>query len=1143
MFRPTKKQQEVLDIKHKNIAVSASAGSGKTSVMIEKIADYITKDEIQIKNLLVVTFTNSASVEMKERLSNKLAELIAKEKDQSRKKFLIKQVEDLENADICTIDKFCLNVLRKYYYLLDLDGNFNILEETEEQKLKIRAFDLCVKNLTHKNPTLVNELCDAFLESRSLQNLKTLVENFVMYLSIQEDRENFLQNVLFCLYDFPISENAIYKQSVKELQRQCAVCATRFKISMAENISVPKVQEALSENLKICEQIATMPTQAVHNFCGNVKVFTLGNVSKGVENKEEIVKSINILQNAINEYDKVFCLDFTLDELQRQAIQSKDLVEKLVLFIDEYQCILLNLKKENNAFTFADIEYFAYKLLKILEIQQTFVQDIDLIFVDEYQDVNKLQERLISQIAKQNNLFVVGDIKQSIYAFRLSEPKYFEYKIKDYASEQNKDSEQKNLNENFRSDKDILDFINLIFEKIMTIQNSNLDYKNTSMLEGKNSFTNNQNLPKVDINLVLLDEEEKQKNNIYSVQNHNDTELQKQKIEKEAQLIANKVAQYVGTKITDKDGKTYEINYRDIAVLFRSKKELYEAVLEKLKELNIPVNASFNADIYSSYECKFLCNFMSTILSIYDDFALSGVLSFPCMNISSQEMLDIATIDSETSTFCNKAIKYSLEKSDELSDKLRDLFDFVAEMKKFAVSHNLYELTCEIIKKYDLENLLSTLPNGKIYKNNLKRFLQSLNANPNQSLAELVSFVQCKNAVKKDVSIGGDENSVSLMTIHKSKGLEYRVVILANSGASLSKHNSASLVLSDCGVGADCVDYEKRIKIPTFIKKHINSLEKLKQYQEEKRLLYVALTRAKNFLITTGTIKNNFLEKYKNYVDVNGDSYLYLILCALNDFELVKLINDRELDKPEIHTSFKIISEVESGEISKKVKIFGCKNDALVQNFSSYFTSKYPYKSSLNISAKSSVSAILMKSHEKECFNPEPVKLQVDEHIVTSNEIGTSYHKCLELLDFKKQVSICDAEQSICEAKRLGFDVSEVRAELLVSAYEKISSIISDGCKIRKEQSFVFKTPYNAIYDCEINDEVLVQGVIDLLIIEQNKISVIDYKNTKIKDVDKLKQRYAKQLELYALAVKLGFNIENVQTYIYNIQTTDLIKL
>ena len=435
MAFPTKKQQEILDILDKNIVVSASAGSGKTSIMIERIANFISNFQVPIKEMLVVTFTNSAAAEMKERLVNKLAQKIEEEKDYSKKAFLISQAEDIDSANICTIDKFCISILQKYYYLLGLDGNFNIIEDIENEKLKNRAFDNAIKKLRKENPILIDELCDAFLEHRQTTKLKELADKILFYLSVQEDRVEYLQKTLFCLYTLPIEKNSIYANAIAKVADVVEHNSYTFERYIDLNIEHVKTANLLQLYKKFFNDFKNAKLNEKHAIISSFAVIKLGN--KKAENPDEIKQSIYAIETALNEYKDIFNPQFTLKELEEQLKNSKILIEKLMQFVTLYEKNLLDYKKENNSFTFADIEYFAYEILKKDEVKNTLTDEISLIFVDEYQDVNKLQEHLISQIAKKNNLFLVGDIKQSIYGFRLSDPRFFEQKLIEYASKEN----------------------------------------------------------------------------------------------------------------------------------------------------------------------------------------------------------------------------------------------------------------------------------------------------------------------------------------------------------------------------------------------------------------------------------------------------------------------------------------------------------------------------------------------------------------------------------------------------------------------------------------------------------------------------------------------------------------------------------
>ena len=1140
MAFPTKKQQEILDILDKNIVVSASAGSGKTSIMIERIANFISNFQVPIKEMLVVTFTNSAAAEMKERLVNKLAQKIEEEKDYSKKAFLISQAEDIDSANICTIDKFCISILQKYYYLLGLDGNFNIIEDIENEKLKNRAFDNAIKKLRKENPILIDELCDAFLEHRQTTKLKELADKILFYLSVQEDRVEYLQKTLFCLYTLPIEKNSIYANAIAKVADVVERNSHTFERYIDLNIEHEKTANLLQLYKKFFNDFKNAKLNEKHAIISSFAVIKLGN--KKAENPDEIKNSIYEIENTLNEYKDIFNPQFTLKELEEQLKNSKSLIEKLMQFVTLYEKNLLDYKKENNSFTFADIEYFAYEILKKDEVKNTLTDEISLIFVDEYQDVNKLQEHLISQIAKKNNLFLVGDIKQSIYGFRLSDPRFFEQKLIEYASKENIYSEQKNLNENFRSDKDILDFVNLIFKKCMTAEKSGVDYANTSLLVGSTKFENNYHYPKICVDIGQESEEDDNTlTEVYSVKNHDTSKKQTKNIELEAEIIVQNVLNYAKTKIQNKDGVYEQVEFKDIAILFRSKKALYRRVGELLKENNIPVNMSFKDDIYNSVETRFLCNFLFVIQNLYDDIAFASILSFPCMQISDIDLLKISEISNEKN-FIQKCITYSKEKDDELGIKLKDLFAFIQELKIYSLSNSVYNIFCKIIQKYDLENWLYALPNGRTYIGNLKRVLSSVSANNGQNLIEYVNFLKNKSSINKDISVGGEENSVNLMTIHASKGLEFKVVILASTLSNLKTTNNDTILLTEKGAGADFLDVENKTKSFTFVKKFLRSQIKVKSFEEEKRLLYVALTRAKNILIVTGLDTKGFLKK-DNLLKEDTYNYMSLVLLALQKDELEKLKQDGIYEKKDINARFRIIKETNLMQEEKDIVIFGKSDKNLSKYFLDYFNHKYAFNDAINISAKSSVSSLLKDDEAYVSFNLQPKKLELDEHMVSTTEIGSAYHKCFELIDFSKNVELTDVEKVVEQVKFLGFDTDNIDKQKIFEGCVKLGKIIQKNAHIKKEQPFIMNVPYDSVCDSIVHDEVLVQGVIDLLIIDETSVKIVDYKNTKIRDNKKLIDIYKKQLELYAMATKYSLDVQKIEAYLYNIQTSELLKV
>ena len=1149
MAFPTQNQRKILDAGNVNIAVSASAGSGKTTIMVERIANFISQKQVPVKNMLIVTFTNSASAEMKERLQNKLAKDIAEEQNLNKRRFLIKQAENIENANICTIDKFCINVLRKFYYLLDIDGNFEILDDIEHEKLKTRAFNMVLNQTNAKNGEKLQLICDMFLEKRNFDHLKALVNSIFNYVEIQEDREKFLNEDVFSLYNKNILKSSYYLTYVEDIKDYCEQNIHRLKMFISTNEENDKTYKMLKNYETISMQLTKSNISEFHNILANVTLETLGN--KRAEMKDEIRLYIETFKKFVKNYDEVFSLKKTIKELDIQVQKSKEMLFLLIDFVKSYAEKLFELKTQNSVYSFADIEYMAYKILKNSDVKELFTEEIELIFVDEYQDVNKLQEYLINQIARLNNLFLVGDIKQSIYGFRLSEPKYFEQKLEQFEDKNNVNSEMFNLNENFRSDKQILNFINKVFDKCMTKELSGVDYATDSRLIGDKIYKNKQNKKKVQIVLSVEKQKEEEEKRIYSVKNHSCQASIKSEVEAEAQVVVDKVIEMLGTMVETSDGVYEMVNFKDIAILFRGNTPLYKRVGELLIDRGVPVNMRFKEDIYNSLEARFLNCYLELFLYPQNDIALAGVLNFPCMNCDENDLLTIAKESGES--FYSKVFSYVKNYDNELSKTLQDVLNFINYGRQFAITHNVYELYCEIIKKYDLENFLLSLPNGKVYISNLKRILNSVSSSNVQNLAEYINFLKNRAEINKDITLPCDDNSVILTTIHASKGLEYKVVILAGTNKDMVRKSTDSLIFSEQGIGVDYLDLENRTKLASPVKKHLRLLVYKKETEEEKRLLYVALTRAKYFLIITGAIKEkNSDEMLKDMLKERSEqkSYLGLIFNAFDQLTLQALTSDDKFaiegDEIEIELVKDWENELDTSFSEDADKDCAVYDTILQDNLQNYLTYKYQSANIDKISAKSSVSAILQTYSDigATSFNIEPNKLQIDESVNTSAQIGTNYHKALELLHFEdREVDVKDVEDVLDKMQKEGFDVSELNKNKICNLANNLRNIIPQNAHIKKEQSFIMHVPYSDVVQSVIDDKVLIQGVIDLLIVCDNYCIVIDYKDSKYSQEEKLVNKYRKQLELYALATKHALQIDSVYAYIASIESGKLIKV
>lgn len=1246
-FKPTISQQNVLDTKKQKVVVSASAGSGKTTLMIEKILKIIIEDGADISKFLVCTFTNASSAEMKERLYSKMAECIASEKDEKKRKKLIENYEKIELAKICTIDKLCLDVVKKYYYKLKIDANIQTLSTFEASFLKNRAFKLALNEFEKVSSDGVELICAYFLQDRSDEKLQNLVYSLYDDIQTRADGFDYLDNVALTLYSDNVENSVVFNAGVSRLDVAVQGILKLYltAVSSLDEKEDSKAVAVLNKDIDVLKSYFNFDLNNKINFLFKNEISATRFPNGDFNFKDEIKAEKKKFKGEIEKLKSYFGTD-KIDEMMMQLRETKQMLVLLIDFLKIFKQKFDDLKLKQNQFEFLDIQHLALRLFRFDDVLNDFTSDINYVFVDEFQDVNYLQDSLIENLSRSGKLFLVGDAKQSIYGFRLCTPAILMQKIKDFAVD-NQNGLSENLNENFRSDKCILDFVNQIFNCIMTESESGVDYEGTSKLKGKDAFDNGEKFgDKVEINILDfganleeceetsenagkngkengVDEQNKNKltqfENLKKTENaceslgengqeqnlngeNNDNNQNKSnynfvkvydiakdesafqdRISMEANFIVQKVALCLGQTIYDaKAGCVRTVDFKDIAILFRKRKALYVKVVQLLKAKGFPVSAEFKEDIYQSIEVMFINSLLKLVLNFEDDISLATVLTFPCIGLDDSDLSCIRLfakseehfstcvklfamqfgdgencVESEKCEDSAKKVQKNSKKTDfcndfgitnenctKIANKINNLISFLKELKNDIYVCNVYEIIKKIEKHYDLLNVLYAMKDEKIISN-YEKFLNEIIGLKNYNLIDYLQYLQTRNnggESESEISVSSGDNCITCQTIHASKGLEYPIVILASAGDA-SKYRGKDLVITNEGIGADFYNIEEKWKKPTLVKNYIESAVKRSEIEEMKRLLYVALTRPKNQLIVVGACSvKKFEKEFREYAE---PSFMQMILSYLKPFEREILVSSGKLDNE--FASIKVVFDIEMERSEEKEKESGANlSDEQLNFICSYLNYSYPHLQNQNYAFKNSVSSILKSENVGENFCLEPQNLEISEHLIALNEIGTIYHSVLEQIDFINADFYDDEkiDALLEEMKKQGVNVDVVNAGEILDAIKNIKSLIECGDTIRKEQPFIFKARHCDIVESKCEEEVLVQGVIDLLIIKPNgNFIIVDYKNTAIKDKERLINKYKKQLFLYSYAVKLAYKAEKVQTYLYSIKQNQLIEV
>lgn len=1083
-------QCKILADKNINQLVSAGAGSGKTTIMIEKLANMIIDEGVSVDNLLVVTFTVLAASEMKERLIEKMKSLLLSASDNDKIRIL-SLIDKIKTASIDTIDGFASKTIKKYFYKLEISPNIEIISDTTRDFYLIKAMRKTIKHF-EKNVEQVNLLIDLFGGNR--RNLD-VVEDMILsnYYNVVnlKDYEKFLTDAKNEYVDSIKSEkfvNGAICNRVELIKKKIIYSISSFEID---------VQNLLKEFIVELEKF-----NKFISFKTNLKRLFLIQIPKfsTKQNKEnvglnEIVKDIKEFV-AFKELFENNLIDEHFDCKNAKIIEYLELfIELLKNFIKNYN----QLKEKNNLIDFNDLNRLMLKLLDCDDVRTALQEKYKYIFVDEFQDVNPLQDEVIAKLTNsKTKLFLVGDVKQSIYGFRGATPECFITKYKNFKTSEDLGTAY-DMNVNFRSSPKVLNFVNEVFANLMTEESADISYKSDAMIEPKRNDIMDG---KVKLTFVCNKQDKEFASRIYSVMEDSKNQY-KTKINPQALLVLKTITELIGSDFYDaKQNKVRKMTYKDIAILVRTEKdEATINLIELLKECNIPLNLNNKLDVEASEGIKLILSILKCVTNTADDVDyLSAFMAVTDLTID-----DIVQLRNK-----EKSLYENLKENNEKAD-VKQGFDFLEKIKIGSYSKTNSELIGYILNELKLKYFLLTMENGEKELKTIDEFLNKISVvEDGLGLSEFVEVVESNISKSGDFLTQDCEDSVTIQTIHKSKGLEYPVVVLYNASklfSYLTEHDGINFD-ADLGFGVDYFDTSERIKYNSLTKLAINLKNREKGYKEELRLLYVAFTRAKNQLYVFGSYSQTaFKEK-----DFSKTSFGNMLLSCFADRiqEGVVQLKNCEIE---------LIDEVESLSVDiadkhKEVEMF---EDFVYAN-----TDKFGIAFKNTVTGLNSQKSQDIKFSTKEWLKPDNQYIAFDDKAL----VGTHYHSALEKLDFDNEY-----------LKNTDFE--DVDYSKIEKAHKTIKELTQDAIKLHKEADFEMYVPYCELVDSDVEDKVLVQGVVDLIIERENDIDIVDYKFSSLK-VDVLKEKYDEQLALYKKAVERAFNKPVKNTFIYSINTCEL---
>ena len=1172
----TESQKKVIDRRERNILVSAAAGSGKTAVLVERIIQKITQDKVDIDKLLIVTFTNAAAAEMRERIRDAIEKKLEEEPEDTH---LQRQFTLVHNAQITTIDSFCLYVIRNYFYKIDLEPNFRVADEGELSLLRSDVLGKLLEAHYAAGEEAFLSFVAGYGSAKSDQAIQDMILKMYTYAQSYPWPDEWLVS---CGQAYDLKEEADMeqadwmKQFLDSLVTAVSDCGSQMReaLNVCEEPDGPYMYaDALKEDIRRLDAIRESGSYA--RFGEEINAYAkafpkLAAVRKfeGSVEKKELVQNIrNAMKKEIKDMrDKFFFKE--PEEIFLDMKKTAPAVKMLVALTEEFASCFAAEKKRKNLVDFSDMEHFALKILvdqttkEPTETADEFAALFDEIMIDEYQDSNYVQETLLRAVSKerfgQNNLFMVGDVKQSIYRFRLARPELFMEKFDTYATG-TPGCERIDLQKNFRSRDEVLSGVNDIFYKIMCRDLGNVVYDENAALYPGADYPEDMDPAMFAMEVLVADESGAE---------------EMERVELETRMIASRIHEMrkEGQTVTDKEsGELRPMEYRDIVILLRSVSGMADTFVKVLLEEGIPAFTTSRTGYFSTVEIQTVLNMLRVIDNPMQDIPLAAVLYSPVGGFSGEDLAKIRAVSGEK-TFYESILTYDTMPEEETDQKLRErLRGFLAKLETFRkrVPYTpVHELITELLEETGYLSYITALPAGEQKCANVQMLIEQAIHYEDTSYKGLFHFVRYIEKLRKyDVDYGEadiineNENAVRIMSIHKSKGLEFPVVFAAGMGKTFNTQDTRSRLIlhPELGIGLDCMDTVRRTKTPTLLKRTLARQTEEENLGEELRVLYVALTRAKEKLILCGCLKD--VEKKFGEYRQNADTehpvsflarssahcYFDWVLPALYSYpEKYEIRMFGETDARAGHLKEAVRTLLTKEQVKRAVQTA---DKELLEKIEERLSFAYPFEAEKDIKTKVSVSEI---KHQRMQFEPEEMETVqwyaeeeteeiVPDFIEKRDRVnrgalrGSAMHLVMQCLPFagspsdgnKKQMYAWIAEEleKLKKAGRLDETMYElVRIPMIVDFFAsplgKRMVQADQREELRKEKAFVLGIPAGEIWDCDSRELVLVQGIVDAFFYEDGDIILMDYKTDSVEKPEQLIQRYQAQLDLYARALE-----------------------
>lgn len=1162
----TEEQQRAIELRNKSILVAAAAGSGKTAVLVERIKRLILEENCRIDRMLIVTFTEKAASEMKEKIEKDIKSTIAKSQNPEEIKTLKRQLEIMPRANISTFHGFCSGILKRFFYLIKMEPNLKICDPTKQILLRRKAMDRLMEELFLEGNQEFYDFLDKFSGERNNEAFKEIINKVYSTLQSIDKPYVWLENAIDNIKNFK-NEN-VNESAYRQVFYYSNILLTRviykgeMLLEYGKKVGMESALEPIGQRLKlgyiVKECLDNEDFDGAKSELSNMKIPTLLAKYFKEESNPNRTIAIEDFKKKIEEFNKDFkkvkerlSTSFfyeTWEEITQDVSDSYDSGKFLLKCILRYEEIFSEEKAKKRLVDFDEIMHKACEILDNPEASKYYREKFDYIFIDEYQDSNIIQEALISKIARENNLFMVGDIKQSIYKFRLAEPEIFQGKYDNFKEKMELEgdtslAEKIDLNKNFRSKRTVIDYINKIFKNIMP------NYDDNAALYLGDPFGDKKLYSPI---LYLTDKAWDEDSEI------DDEIAELKEKEKEALMMVKIIKENLNQPIFDsKAGIERPLKYKDIVILARSVKSYSDVLMNIFSKYDIPLFIDDTEGYFDTIEINTFLSLLNIIDNEKQDIHLLTVMRSFIFNFEVEELAKIR-VHHKKGSYYNCINSYAVDGEEkELREKCENLLNKLKEWRENKKILPLEEFIWQLMLETEFYLLVGAMPNGNQRQANLRALIDMASTYSEGESVSLYGFIRYIDAVKEGkISLGQTklitekDDTVRVMTIHKSKGLEFPMVIVAGFNKNL-KHNGGDGAITldkDIGVSIPMVNFRENWSKPTILGNLIKIKKEMGEIAEEQRVLYVAMTRAKDILYMTATCK----DLVDNVNDIlNGGykdtSFLTMTMPSLNRAD-VEIVDDISLSRVE-----KDRSEY-NRELADFVNKENSSNSEEIKRIMEY---SYPNKGEALIKSKYSVSELNLENNPK--YVKKSIKLKEPESFITDKrlskmEVGVVTHKVLELLDFNKARQDAGGEyiNGLLDNMVKDYFITTEEKES-ISLKGILSFAKSDlGYRIgqahingslHREQPFVIKK-------LKEGAEVMVQGIIDCFFMEGDNIILVDYKTTNMsKDsfenggIEIIRESYRTQMEIYKEALELSYNKKVTESYLYLTNLAEAVRM